>query len=124
VSGTILGCLFLRSVIDGTAKIIKTGADVTEGLIVGVVVVMAVAFSQWRAGGQRGKQFFCGALGSLAIVVLGLLAGTLVTLMADKTAGMAAAGTAWVVLIGAKLWEIRLAADQRRTTAPVDSRTA
>ena len=28
VSGTILGCLFLRSVIDGIAKIIKTGADV------------------------------------------------------------------------------------------------
>ncbi len=60
VSGTVLGCLFLRSVIDGIAKIIKTGADVFEGLIVGIVVVMAVTFSQWRASGQRGKQFFAG----------------------------------------------------------------
>jgi ribose/xylose/arabinose/galactoside ABC-type transport system permease subunit len=124
VSGTILGCLFLRSVIDGTAKVIKTGADVTEGLIVGIVVVMAVAFSQWRAGGQRGKQFFSGPLGSLAIVALGLLAGTLVTLMAEKKAGMAAGGAAWVLLIGAKLWEGRSVADPGRTTAPVDSNTA
>ncbi|HEX4144072.1 MAG TPA: ABC transporter permease [Pirellulales bacterium] len=119
VSGTILGCLFLRSVIDGTAKIIKTGADVTEGLIVGIVVVLAVAFSQWRAGGQRGKQFFSGALGSLAIVVLGLLAGTLVTLMADKRAGMGAAGAAWVVLVGGKLWEGRAVADRERPTPTV-----
>ena len=34
--------------IDGIAKIIKTGADVYEGLIVGVVVVVAVAFTQLR----------------------------------------------------------------------------
>ncbi len=121
ISGTVLGCLFLRSVIDGIAKIIKTGADVYEGLIVGIVVVMAVAFSQWRAGGQRGKQLFSGALGSLAIVALGLLAGTLVTLMADKRAGMAAAGAAWVLLTIAKLWEGRAAADRGPMAPGVDS---
>ena len=48
--------------IDGIAKIIKTGADVYEGLIVGVVVVFAVAFSQTEGGRQR-TPFFAGGLG-------------------------------------------------------------
>ena len=84
VPGTVLGCLFLRSVIDGIAKMIKTGADVYEGLIVGIVVVVAVAFSQLREAGRQGKQFFPGPLGWVAIVTLGLLAATLTTLVADK----------------------------------------
>jgi len=46
VPGTILGTIFLRVVIDAVSKIIKTGADVYEGLIVGVVVVLAVALGQ------------------------------------------------------------------------------
>ena len=115
VSGTLLGCLFLRSVIDGIAKIIKTGADVFEGLIVGIVVVLAVAFSQWRAGPRGGKQFFAGPIGSVAIAALGLLAGTLVALLADKRAGPAAAIAAWVLLALAKLWESRLAQRGRST---------
>src|SRR5207253_2675951 len=63
IPGTVLGALFLRIVIDGVAKIIKTGADVYEGLIVGIVVVFAVAFTQLRQAGRRGKPFFTGALG-------------------------------------------------------------
>jgi ribose/xylose/arabinose/galactoside ABC-type transport system permease subunit len=51
VPGTILGTVFLRVVIDAVSKIIKTGADVYEGLIVGVVVVLAVAL------GQLGSRF-------------------------------------------------------------------
>lgn len=51
VPGTILGTIFLRVVIDAVSKIIKTGADVYEGLIVGVVVVLAVAL------GQLGSRF-------------------------------------------------------------------
>ena len=39
VSGTILGALFLRVVIDAVQKLIKTGSDVYEGLIVGSVVL-------------------------------------------------------------------------------------
>ncbi|HTU24648.1 MAG TPA: ABC transporter permease [Pirellulales bacterium] len=123
VPGTVLGCLFLRAVIDGIAKIIKTGADVHEGWIVGIVVVMAVAFSQWRASGQRGKQFFTGALGSLAIVTLGLIAGTLVTLMADWRAGSATAAVTWVVLICAKIWENRVAVGQRAQGASGEATT-
>src|SRR5205807_4382724 len=45
IPGTALGVLFLRTVIDGVAKVIKTGADVYEGLIVGSVVVIAVALT-------------------------------------------------------------------------------
>lgn len=53
IPGTVLGALFLRVVIDGVSKIIKSGADVYEGLIVGLVVVLAVAFTQWRSWGRR-----------------------------------------------------------------------
>ena len=35
IPGTVLGVLFLRAVIDGVAKIIKSNAEVYEGLIVG-----------------------------------------------------------------------------------------
>src|SRR5262249_6526297 len=45
ITGTVLGVLFLRSVIDGVAKIIKSNAEVYEGLIVGAVVVIAVALT-------------------------------------------------------------------------------
>ncbi|MGN6544813.1 MAG: ABC transporter permease [Aureliella sp.] len=74
IPGTILGCLFLRTVIDSVNKIVGTGADVYEGMIVGIVVVLAVTFSQ--RGLQVQRIFFGNALGRTAIVVLGLLAGT------------------------------------------------
>ncbi len=70
IPGSVLGCLFLRCVIDGVAKIIKTSADVYEGIIVGVVVVMAVAFTQLRKARQRGKRFFPGSLGFVSLIAL------------------------------------------------------
>ena len=73
IPGTILGCLFLRTVIDAVNKIVGTGADVYEGMIVGIVVVLAVTFSQ-RVGSVQ-RYFFANALGRTAIPVLGLLAG-------------------------------------------------
>jgi ribose/xylose/arabinose/galactoside ABC-type transport system permease subunit len=115
VPGTVLGCLFLRSVIDGIAKIIKTGADVYEGLIVGIVVVVAVAFSQLREAGRRGKQFFPGALGWVAIVTLGLLAGTLATLVVDKRAGALAGALATALLVTVKHWQRRTSANRAQT---------
>ena len=87
IQGTVLGAFFLRVVIDGVAKIIKTGADVYEGLIVGVVVVVAVAFNQLRAGGGRRRQLFPGALGIVNILNLGLLTGVLTALMGPKLLG-------------------------------------
>lgn len=71
--GTILGCLFLRTVIDSVNKIVGTGADVYEGMIVGIVVVLAVTFSQ--RGSKVQRIFFGNAVGRTAILPLGLLAG-------------------------------------------------
>ncbi len=73
IPGTVLGALFLRVLIDGVAKIIKTGAQVYEGLIVGSVVVLAVAFSQVE-GSKRRIGFFNGGLGLVAVLNLSILA--------------------------------------------------
>lgn len=74
IMGTVLGCLFLRTVIDSVNKIVGTGADVYEGMIVGIVVVMAVTFSQRGSSAQR-RPFFGTLIGWVAIPVLSLLAG-------------------------------------------------
>jgi ribose/xylose/arabinose/galactoside ABC-type transport system permease subunit len=87
IPGTVLGALFLRTVIDGVARIIKTGANVYEGLIVGVVVVVAVALTQVRQAGRRGKAFFGGTLGVVTIANLTLLAGFLGWLMGQRLVG-------------------------------------
>jgi len=84
IPGTVLGALFLRTVIDGVVRIIKTGANVYEGLIVGVVVVVAVALTQARQAGRRGKNFFEGALGLVTMANLTLLAGVLAWLMGPR----------------------------------------
>jgi ribose/xylose/arabinose/galactoside ABC-type transport system permease subunit len=80
VQGTVLGAIFLRVVIDGVAKIIKTGADVYEGLIVGVVVVFAVAFSQTERRGLR-TSFLAGGMGLVATINLALMAGAMALLV-------------------------------------------
>jgi ribose/xylose/arabinose/galactoside ABC-type transport system permease subunit len=110
IPGTMLGVLFLRVVIDSVAKVIKVGADDYEGIIVGLLVVLAVAFNELRkiSRGTR-KQFFPGALGLVTIPILAGLAGMLTTIMAGKKPGIATlVGT--VVLLGLiKLWEQRSA---------------
>jgi ribose/xylose/arabinose/galactoside ABC-type transport system permease subunit len=104
IPGAVLGALFLRTVIDGVAKIIKTGADVYEGLIVGAVVVVAVTFTQLRQAGGRGKRFFPGSLGLVSMVTLAILIGVLAKLFAHNTglggnkAGGIAAAAALVLL--------------------------
>jgi ribose/xylose/arabinose/galactoside ABC-type transport system permease subunit len=111
IPGAVLGALFLRTVIDGVAKMIKSGADVYEGLIVGCVVVVAVAFTQLREAGRRGKQFFPGALGAITIVLLSLLAGVMALLFTQETGsrwiGIVAALAALIVLSLAALLERR-----------------
>jgi ribose/xylose/arabinose/galactoside ABC-type transport system permease subunit len=113
IPGAVLGALFLRTVIDGVAKVIKTGADVYEGLIVGGVVVVAVAFTQLRQAGRQGKRFFAGPLGLVTILNLSLAAGTLAVLLVPPTplgiGGLAAAtaGATFVLLLLARFWEGR-----------------
>ncbi len=86
IPGTVLGALFLRVVIDGVAKLIKTGADVYEGLIVGSVVVVAVALTQLRQAGRHGLRFFTGALGIVTMMNLALAAGVLAVVLGWKSA--------------------------------------
>lgn len=80
IPGTVLGAFFLRTLIDGVAKIIKTGAQVYEGLIVGTVVVIAVAFSQTEKS-SRAKSFFSGPLGLVAVLNLSILAAATAVLI-------------------------------------------
>lgn len=106
VPGVVLGALFLQIVIDAVAKVIKTSADVYEGLIVGIVVVMAVTFSQFRQIFATGRAMFSGALGLCVIPVLVLL-GAAIMLMTVGKVGAAGAGVGLLVLLGAaKSWEV------------------
>jgi len=73
--GVALGAIFLRVVIDAVNKIIKTGADVYQGLIVGAVVVLAVALTQARDGTERRGGVLRSPLGWTALVTLSLFAG-------------------------------------------------
>jgi ribose/xylose/arabinose/galactoside ABC-type transport system permease subunit len=109
IPGVMLGCLFLRVVIDGIAKVIKTGADLYEGLIVGIVVAVAVTFSQIRGAAGRGKQFFSGALGGVAVIALALLASLILALFVGRMASAIGGLAALMLLGGAKLWEHRRA---------------
>jgi ribose/xylose/arabinose/galactoside ABC-type transport system permease subunit len=84
IPGVMLGTLFLRVVIDGVSKIIKSGADIYEGLIVGGVVVVAVAFNELRQTRRTGRRFFPGLLGLVTVVNLALFAGTLAALLGLK----------------------------------------
>lgn len=118
IPGTVLGALFLRTIVDGVSKIIKRNADVYEGMIVGIVVVMAVAINQLRQAGQRGKEFFPGMLGLVTIFNLVLLAGSFALLIARNvleqdsqlqpaTVGAAVGVLALAVLVAIKVLEKR-----------------
>ncbi len=111
ISGTMLGVLFLRVVIDSVAKIVRFGsADDFEGIIVGLLVVLAVAFNELRHASQAtGKQFFPGLLGLFAIGVLTLLAGTMATLMFGQATGTSVFVLTFVALSVRKLAEFRAA---------------
>ncbi|MDX1947965.1 MAG: ABC transporter permease [Pirellulaceae bacterium] len=77
VLGTVLGTLFLRLVIDAVSKLIKSNADVYEGMIVGIVVALAVTLTQVRQLTRSGGEFFPGIRGLAAIPTLAIAAGLL-----------------------------------------------
>ena len=107
VPGIMLGVLFLRVVIDAVAKVVGSGSDDYEGLIVGFLVVMAVAFNELRRSRSHRKQFFPGALGWVAAIILALLAGIVVLVTAGSMAGWIAAVSTLVVLGFMKTLETR-----------------
>lgn len=102
VPGTLLGALFLRVVIDGVAKIIKTGAHIYEGFIVGVLVVFAVTFTRGADASRRRPPLFRGGLGLVTILNLTLLSGTMMALIGTKlVAGRTPLDATWLAsLIG------------------------
>lgn len=112
VAGITLGALFLRVVIDSVAKLFKSQPDLFEGLVVGSLVVLAVAVNQLRAAGHQ-KKFFPGALGGVTIGVLTLLAGVVayVTVGQDKPrAATLAAGVTFLLVVlrtGFERWRDR-----------------
>lgn len=108
IGGVILGTLFLRLVIDSVAKLFKSQPDLFEGLIVGMLVVLAVAFNELRGGGSR-KSFFPGALGWLTVFILSGLLGviTAVTSSDDKLRnGIIVGGIALVLLLARAVSEL------------------
>jgi ribose/xylose/arabinose/galactoside ABC-type transport system permease subunit len=117
IPGAVLGALFLRIVIDGVSKVIKTGADIYEGLIVGTVVVAAVTLTRLRQAGQQERHFLGGALGLVTAVNVALLAGVLAVLFGHQAAallgfgpwplGMGAAAVALALLLVLRYFEDR-----------------
>jgi hypothetical protein len=107
VPGTVLGTIFLRVVIDAVSKIIKTGADVYEGLIVGIVVVIAVTLGQVGHLAKGGHRLLPGPLGLCAIPTLAILCGAIVSMTTGGRAGIAS-GVAATALLGlVRFWETR-----------------
>jgi len=107
VAGTVMGALFLRTVIDAVAKIIKTGADVWQGIIVGVVVVLAVTLSQYKSSRAAGRKLFAGPLGLLAIVILASLTGFLVATTSGATIGSVSSVIMGGLMLGYRFFESR-----------------
>ena len=107
IPGTVLGAFFLRVVIDAVSKIIKTGADVYEGLIVGGVVVLAVTFAQGMSGKQDGRRILPGMLGLCTIPVLALISGSLAAMTTGNGSGLAAGFTALIALLSLRIYETR-----------------
>jgi ribose/xylose/arabinose/galactoside ABC-type transport system permease subunit len=105
IPGTILGAIFLRAVVDSVARIIKTSSDVYEGMIVGIVVVLAVTFAQLREIRQSGRQLFPGLLGFVVVPCLAVTCGLLGLITAGWAAGIGGLALALVALVGWKAVE-------------------
>lgn len=84
VPGTVLGAVFLRLVIDAVSKLIKASADVYEGMIVGIIVALAVTFTQVGRRGQSGEPLFSGLRGLAALPTIATFAALLATMAAGN----------------------------------------
>ena len=109
IPGVMLGVLFLQVVIDAVAKVFKTNPDDWKGQIVGLLVVLAVAFNEIRRGSSSGrKQMFPGAIGW--VIVPTLAAAIALEVFAADTqhrlgASLLVGGVALVALLGRKIYE-------------------
>jgi len=76
-------------------------------MIVGVVVVLAVTFSQLRQLRQSGKQLFPGLLGALAIPCLAAGCAIICLISLGLWAGIGGGAAALLLLLGWKTFELR-----------------
>ena len=89
IPGVMLGVLFLRVVIDSINKVVPKGSDDYQGMIVGFLVVLAVAVNEFRRGGSGGRKFFFpGMLGVAVIPILALLVSSVLFVMYGNMAGI------------------------------------
>ena len=113
IPGVMLGVLFLRVVIDSVAKIVRAGSDDYQGMIVGFLVVLAVAFNELRRQGSGAKKsFFPGILGSITIPILAILVGTVIFVLTQKTQGVTV-GIVAGIIIGLLLGGLKLTESAR-----------
>jgi len=108
ITGTMLGALFLRGGIDSVAKTVKGSPDEFEGMIGGLLVVLAVAFNELRQGTVVTKKFFPGKLGIANVLILSGLVGIMGTVMTTENKMMwgLGCGIGALILLGAKAaWE-------------------
>jgi ribose/xylose/arabinose/galactoside ABC-type transport system permease subunit len=120
VTGVVLGALFMRLVIDSIQKLIKSNADVYEGIIVGVVVALAVAFAQLQELRQSQREFFPGVRGLAAIATLTLGFGLFAAMIASSMKSPVPSpyvGLGVGLLVGAICTAIRVWESRRRTAA-------
>jgi ribose/xylose/arabinose/galactoside ABC-type transport system permease subunit len=110
VAGTMLGALFLRTAIDSVAKTVTRRPDEFEGLMVGGLVVIAVALNELRTSGGLKKQLFPGLLGIVNIFVLTVLCGAVTATASSEnkliTGGIVAA-VVFALLLVKKIYESR-----------------
>lgn len=106
IPGVMLGVLFLRIVIDSIDKVVPKGSDDFQGMIVGFLVVLAVAVNEYRrqAAGQR-IAFFPGALGGLMAVILGGLIGCVVFVASSLQAGVIAGIIVFALIVGWRVYQ-------------------
>lgn len=123
VPGAALGALFLQVVLDGIGKVIKVNSAMFEGMVVGLVLVTAVALNRPRTGGAR-RKLFPGVLGLVNILNLVLLAGALAAVMGPNFLGkgndrFGANALGWIGGIGALivLSMVRMAESRERKPA-------
>lgn len=108
IPGVMFGALFLRLVVDAVQKLAVTNADRIEGLVVGVLVVLAVALNTISFGAGKRKEFFPGWLGIVNVLILSLIAGVLYGVTATQNAlnmGLTVGVVTLVVLAGRASFE-------------------
>ncbi len=107
IPAVMLGVLFLRAVIDAVPKLVGSGADDYQGIIVGFLVVLAVAFNELRQNeGKTRKQLFPAALGSVSLFALAMLGGLTAYVIGGKQAGAWTLGLVLTLLVAVKIYDV------------------